>query len=429
MIELTSQDAARAWFARRNTESRGDAAVRKDALAAALSAAKPQLVEVFSGETGYSQYDAGALIDAALQYVRQYDPTHPDGPDAGAIAALPPMSFVHAPWGRTVIALPANAVLPLAVILGLAFAQAGNRVVLSAPRNGHETMKLVAMCFASAGYDLAWWSSGSRSLIDTSIAERSIECLYFIGGSAHYADISGRCAEAGIELIFEGEGRSTMIVDDTLSREQVRASAVCLFDSKRLWGGRMCSAPNSVLVARAVANAFVDEFARLASVTTDAPVALPPQCVDFLAARLVEGARLIPVGTDLSAPSAPVLVWHDDLIQDSAAVELFGQATLGSIYDDDQALLQELGRSRYGLQLSVFSNDGKWVSRLMRDGRVARVCVNMLPVSQDPTFAWGAYGLSGRSPVCTFAEKAYRKILVESWGLPAEFAAEGGVAC
>lgn len=429
MIELTSYDAARAWFALRNTELWRGAAARKDALVTALAAAKPQLVEVFSSETGYSQYDAGALVDAALWFVQQYDPTHPDVSDAGAIASLPLMSFVHAPWGRTVIVLPANAVLPLAVILGLAFAQAGNRVVLSAPRNGRRTMELVATCFASAGYDLAWWSSGSRSLIDASIAGRSIECLYFIGGSTHYADISGRCAEAGIELIFEGEGRSAMVVDDSLSRDQVRASAACLFDSKRLWGGRMCSAPNSVLVARAVAGAFTEEFARLASATTDAPIALPPQCVDFLAARLVEGARLIPADTDLSAPRAPVLVWHEDLIQDSTSLELFSQATLGSIYDDDDALLQELGRSRYGLQLSVFTNDRTLLSRLLHDGRVARVCVNMLPVNQDPTFAWGAYGLTGRSAVCTFAEKAYRKILVESWGVPAEFAAGGHVAC
>lgn len=429
MIELHSLEQVRCWFA----ESEVDLSPTtcKEPLLAALRSATIRLTEQYARETGYSHDDSKALVEAAVAFLDQYESRDASLLGMEECGSLSSMHVSNVPWGRVIIALPSNAVLPLAVILGFAFMQAGNRVVLSAPRNGKGTMEIIASCFAAAGCPLAWYSSGSRTLVDACLAERGIDCLYFVGGSSHYAEIAGRCAAAGIELIYEGEGRGAMVVDASLTDSQVRAAANCLFESKRLWSGRMCSAPNFVVVAKNQAIVFVDEFDRLARAAepSESPAEMSAACVGFLESRLRGGDKLVPARSRLEDTRTPVLLWRDSIVHDGAEAEMFGPVTLGSAYRDEGELLEVLGKSRFGLQLTIFSVDQRLLSRVVRTSRVARVCVNMLPVNQDPSFAWGAYGLSGRSEVCTFVEKAYRRVLIECWGGPPDLRRTRSAPC
>lgn len=422
-MELATIAHVEKHFSVRSVESPRSAVHLRKEVARQLRRNMALLTEAFGLDSNYTERDAAALVLAAIDFVESAVVEKPAAED-WRIDDMPGVSMRQAPWGKCIIALPANAVLPLAVILPCAFLEAGNELVVSAPRNGHRTMAIVDQCMQAAGYPFAWFSGGTRQLVDHCIGTASVDCLYYVGSSSALPDLAARCAAVGIELIYEGEGRGAMVVAGDLAPEQVRAAAIAVVEAKDAWNGQMCSAPDTIFVHQTVADSFRSAFeeeskrrrrAARADVMTEKARAFVSQMAD-------KGGRPSPLDGLTGAMQSPTLLWVEMPSGIDSAIELFGPVAMACEFADPEDVIRQVNLSRFGLQLSIFTLNTELAKSFIQRVSVARVCVNMLPVNQNPSYPWGAYGRSGRSEVCTFSEKAYRKTVVESWGKPSSFA-------
>lgn len=381
------------------------------ALAEQLQSQRKGLLAAFAQDTGYSTEDAELLFDAALEFVMAMDRTPLPEPLAWQDGAAP--FIAKLPWGRVLITIPANATLPLAVILPVAFAHAGNSVLVCGNRALEGTIKYLADISERCGVPVTWRNEGSLAVISEVLDAPSVDLLYVVGSSRHFPGIAQRCAEAGVDLIFEGEGAG-IAVFDALEPAALQTAITSLVEAKWRWRGQMCSSPLVVYVPQSHSRAFADGLDKAThgfSWGTQVPVTLSEQV-----ARHIEDIERI---NGLEAGN-----WRAPLQQVCAigpvpegnlfSMDVFGPVFFYRSYSTREQLMTQLEGSRYGLQTTVYSQDREFVGSLLGVARVSRFCVNRMPALQDPMLPWGGYRKSGRSEVISFIEKAYRHVIVES---------------
>lgn len=381
-------------------------------LLSALRRDRTALVRAFQSETGYSSEDAELLFEAATQFIGELSCTKPLLRAQWRAADRAPF-IAKVPWGRVLITVPANAALPLGVILPTAFAHAGNEVVVCGNRQLHGTNEQVARVFEDALVPVRWAEHDARSAVARAIRDRNVDLIYSVGGSRHFPGFAQMCAEAGIDLIFEGEGGGSAVFD-VLEASHLKQAVVSLVEAKRRWRGQMCSSPLVAYVHASQVEAFtraLDEALKQHSWGEQRPVALSRAARCHIAD--IERINRLP-SSDWEAPLAHVTAVGPAEKGDLFATDVFGPVFFYRVYYDRKGLASELSRSPYGLQTTIYSRDEQFVSSLLAEAKVARVCVNRLPVLQDPLRPWGGYRKSGRSDTTSFIEKAYRRVIVES---------------
>jgi len=241
-----------------------------------------------------------------------------------------------------------------------------------------------------------------------------VEAIYYMGSSGYFPALAARCADAGVKLLYEGEGNSVAVVDEHNSRDEAQQAADRLFAAKTRWAGRMCSAPNLIAVHRARLDAFTERYeqhCRAAPLAVDLASLTSDVVQVALGAHLAAGAPTIPP-IDRVGPRTPFLVRVADL-RLALRRELFCPVAFLLPFDDWTTLLAELRGVEHRLQVTLFSQDGARAAHLVRSTRFARYCFNRDPVEQDPLLPWGNYGASGHSEVVDFFNKGLERAIVE----------------
>lgn len=291
------------------------------------------------------------------------------------------------PWGRVLVILPANAPVPLAAVIPATLLAGGNTVVVAGSRRvARTTDALVQPLEDLLPGEVLRWPGRAWEAVEQLLPRGLIDCVYFLGASRLHPELARRCAEAGVHLVYEGEGNGCAVVDETVSGELLADTARWLVEAKHFCRGQMCSAPNLLLVHEAVRGAL---FAALEAEA--AAHALP---------EVGPGPHRLQLRAAASVPQA-------------LSEELFSPALWTRPWTDWEALVSELSRVPHRLQLSLFSAHAHRLEDLSRRTRMARYCWNMCPTDQDPLLPWGNFGHSGDSRVQDFYAKGLRPVILE----------------
>jgi acyl-CoA reductase-like NAD-dependent aldehyde dehydrogenase len=396
-----------------------DPAALSRAVADDLCRERRSILDAAGAALPFSEADNSALFDDTIAYLNGF-PTLVASANASIaartaqLAAVDPgASVVARPHGRVLLVIPANAPLPLAIILPLSFVAAGNHVAVAASSGARTlALRLAGLVRRHVPDRMEIWPHGVQAAVDATLSAEVIDLLYFMGSSALRASVYGRAAEAGVTVIYEGQGLGVAIVDGRLSDERLAHAAQAVALSKTRWGGQMCSAPNAVLVERADLRRFSDAFDAAA-----AKMPLSASLSEVLDQDVGVGIASLPGGASLLSRRAAALVEVDDLAA-AAKTEIFGPSAYLVCYDDAEAALRTIDNLRHRLQLSVFSDDPGFVERAISATRLARYTVNRVPSVQNPLLPWGNFGKSGTSWVLNFFEKARVEAIVEQDAVP-----------
>jgi acyl-CoA reductase-like NAD-dependent aldehyde dehydrogenase len=378
---------------------------------------RSDLFELFIAETGYAADDAKALWSASFKFLEDLQTlealrcTLLEAETRALERQKARAAVKDRPWGRVLVCLPANAPAPLAIVVPFALLAAGNAVIVAASAH----TRTVAVELASLVQQLApdrvlIWGGSVRVASSALLKARLVDAVYYMGSSAHYSQLAAECAQAGVHLLFEGEGNGVAILDESLDPAEVASAASCLLAAKTSFHGRMCSAPNVVLVSRKIASDFRREYAQAARVARH----LPPLREVTASSTLLYIEQLVAKGATASAgPEAATLLLEGVPLEEALSRELFCPALVMVEFDDWQSMLTQLEPVRHRLQASLFSKSSSRLDELVERTHFARYMLNRRPTDQDPSLPWGNYGASGHSDVKNYLAKGFRRVLIE----------------
>lgn len=338
------------------------------------------LVALVREKCGYRESEANDLWCAAVQFVDALPSIvqmheRLTGFENELLAEMNPGVKVQLqPWGSTLVALPSNAPLPLAVIIAIAFKASGNDIMFCAPARVRPVVEFsLSLVSGAIGVEVASLSSAStRDTVATSLANRSISLLYFAGSSSAYADLAERCAASGVQLLFEGSGNSVTVVGP----EADASAAVKMIErAKAGFNGKMCSAPNAVLVHESLVGELRGALNRMA------------------------GVELL----------------NADSIDKATEHEFFDERLAFVAWADWDAVIQDLARLPYQLQVTGLGLSEHQEAALQQRTGFARYCFDMVGAAQDVRLPWGGYGRSGNGQPEDFFRKGLRRAVRESW--------------
>ncbi len=321
------------------------------------------------------------------------------------------------PWGTILVCLPANAVIPLGIILPAALAASGNQLVFAVSSGAREAGLFILETIQTAVSErIHCWKGGVREAVDgLAGVEPAVDALYYMGSSKQFAKITETCAKSGVTLIYEGEGRGVAIVDDALSPDDLLYAIRQILDAKAFCLGRMCSAPDVVLVPDTLFDVFVETYFNECLAR---PLGGRPEIV--LDAAALETVRRLDSALGKAIPEldsereAHPFFWIANLDDALNATELFCPGVILVSVSDIESCFRAVSRLRFRLQITLFARGATRLNDLICRTHFARYCSWMNPVNQDAMLPWGNYGCSGNSDVLDFYRKGLRRVLIES---------------
>lgn len=398
----------------------------KQSAQAVMKKIKDKSIDLSAVDSGFSSKDVNSLWYAAEQFVDKLadiayfnhqltDYENQLGINLG--------SWKHSlrlcPWGDILVTIPSNAVIPLSIILPIALIASNNRITVVVSsitrKSGHYILESLKEVFPNS---LVIYQGSVREAIQELIVPNShIDCLYYIGSSAAYKDIASRCAENGVALIYEGEGRSIALIDENMERLELTTIAKNIIKAKVFCNGCMCSAPNVGLIPSSSFDYFKDTFRQL--------------CLEYAKQhsqnkKLSENQIRRIKDCDSSIGSSSRIACHFDLSESLPffwesehkraleVKELFSPGIILAEYPDFKEIVETIRSQKFRLQVSFFTHSETHFNNLLENTGFARYCVNMNPALQDPLFPWGNYGLSGYSDVIDFYRKGMRRVIIEN---------------
>jgi len=401
MPELQSPTEVASWLGQQRRRERLSVA---PLVTRQLDEASHDIVTECVAVTGYSSTDVEALWADQRQYLSVL-PLAADSVMQDAVfdgIRKRSQTLRRGPIGKLLICIPSNAPVPLLAMLAATALTVGDTCVVAGPRLLAPLIRRVLSCFDGL-HGLAYFAGSPRTLVADGLA--SFDHVYFMGSSSAYASVASACVNAGAGLTFEGQGNGLVYVGST-PREQLAETVRLLLEAKRFCNGRMCSAPNSIMVHRSAYTEFLATWTDLCpKYKLTGPV---DQLVSDCTAAWLKENTIIGGSTGVSYP---VLC----SVEEPAALpswELFAPVAAVCSVNSYDGAERQLTANRYRLQASYFGDDPQELERF--EGlNYARLCININPIDQDPIAPWGNYGLSGHSPVETFIDKLTRRQLVE----------------
>ncbi len=386
-------------------------------------ATRETVMTQFQAESGYTSMDSAVLWDAVERFIGGLSnlvcgSVERDITEKKIISRVSSEAFVCSrPWGRVLICIPANATVPLAAIVPLALLVAGNAVVVAGSRRTLATTDALVSAVAQLAPErVVLWEGRFFDAVELLVEPRLVDCVYFMGSSGFHPALASRCADAGIHLIYEGEGNGCAVIDETVQDEILNKTASALVESKHFCFGRMCSAPNTIAVHEEIADALIDRILELGA-GRPLPFSLPRICgIDRWAmiTKMIESGTCIrPDLAHLAFAPGQVVVLEGSTLHATLERELLCPAVHAVRWSDWNLLIQEIGVARHRLQLTLFTQDSSRQREVVDRTHFARYCFNRCPTVQDPLLAWGNFGRSGESRVQDFVAKGLRPMIIE----------------
>lgn len=359
-----------------------------------------ELVAEFVACTGYSRSDAMSLwqdqehfLLNAQRIVGTVKPVRGTRSRQQFLAARP--------LGKVLVCLPSNAPVPLAAALTVSSLLAGNLTVFTRPRQISNVVDRIIACFSDVS-GIGVYTRSPRDLVPDVLD--AFDHVYFMGSSAAYPQLAFDCAQAGVGLTFEGQGNGFAYISESAAGS-LPVVVDMLLAAKAFCNGRMCSAPNTVLVHTALKDRFLDAWNSQCRNHQTAALGtlLHEESTTWLASRSTY--------SDIESRTHPIAVVANELA-DIPMFEFFSPVIAVASVNSFEEALASIGRSKFRLQASYFGQStSEWAQ--FKTLNFCRIVANMNPADQDPVAPWGNFGMSGWSPAAIFEDKLLQWQLVE----------------
>ena len=406
-------DAARAafgvWSALGPNARRALLTKAADALEAKAAHFIDAMMREIGATEGWARFNlalgAGIIREAAASTTQIGGEVIPsDKPGCIAMALREPVGVILgiAPWNAPIILGVRAVAMPLAC---------GNSVVFKASEQCPRTHTLIAEAFAEAGFPAGCVSvvtnapADAAAIVGALIDHPAIRRINFTGSTGVGKIIAQRAASQLKPCLLELGGKAPLLVlEDADLDEAVKAAAFGAFMNQ----GQICMSTERIIVAEAVAEAFVDKFrAKVGSMAVGDPRAGKTPLgavVDLKTVRQVNGliedalqmgAVLVNGGQALGVLMPAHVVDHV-----TPAMRLFREESFGPVVAitrarDEAHAIELANDTEYGLSAAVFTRDiarGLRVAKKIKSG----IChINGPTVHDEAQMPFGGVKASG----------------------------------
>jgi acyl-CoA reductase-like NAD-dependent aldehyde dehydrogenase len=372
--------------------------------------------------SGFNVFAAAALIReaAALTTQIQGETIPTDKPGALSMTLRQPVGVVLSivPWNGPVILAARAIAYPIAC---------GNTVVFRASELSPKTHALIAEAFHEAGLPAGVLNfivnapADAPEIIDTLISHPAVRRINFTGSTRVGRIIAEKAGRNLKRCLLELGGKAPFVVlDDADIDDAVNAAIFGTF----LYQGQICMSTERFVVDEAVADSFVERFARRAGELAAGNPMENPACVigPMIEARsgerinamiddaISKGAKIAVGGLANGAQMAATIVDHVKPGMTIYDEETFGPVTTIVRVKGAEEAVRVANDTEYGLAAAVFGRDVTRALDVARRIDAGHVHVNGSTVQNEPQAPYGGmknsgYGrFDGRAVIDEFTE-------------------------
>jgi acyl-CoA reductase-like NAD-dependent aldehyde dehydrogenase len=430
-IEDARRAADSAGAAFKTWSKTGPTERRRILLAAAdrLEAKIGDISQAMAAEVGASGLWGGFNVMAAANLIReaaslttqiQGETIPTDKPDTLSMTLRQPVGVILSivPWNGPVILAARAIAYPIAC---------GNTVVFRASEMSPKTHALIVDAFVEAGLPEGVLNfvvnapEDAADVIDCLIAHRAVRRINFTGSTRIGRIIAEKSGRNLKRCLLELGGKAPFVVlDDADIDGAVNAAIFGTF----LYQGQICMSTERFVVDEAVADRFVDAFAKRAAQLVSGDPMVNPACVIGPMIDAASGTRINAMIEDALGKGATIVVGgHADGVVMPATIvdhvrpgmtiydeETFGPVTtIVRVKGVDEAI-SVANDTEYGLAAAVFGRDAHRALTVARRIDAGHVHVNGATVQNEPQAPYGGmknsgYGrFDGRAVIDEFTE-------------------------
>ncbi|WP_323793680.1 succinic semialdehyde dehydrogenase [Nocardioides sp.] len=309
----------------------------------------------------------------------------------GVVPGLTRVEVNRVPKGVVGIISPWNYPFTMALCDGLPALLAGNAVVAKPDAQTMLSALLGARLLDEAGFPQDLWQvvAGPGSEIGTSILQRA-DYVCFTGSTATGKIIAKTCAERLVGCSLELGGKNPLLVLRDADLEKAAEGAVRAAFSN---AGQLCVSIERMFVADQVYDRFLDRFvARTKAMTLGATLdwgndmgSLVSQAqLDTVVAQVddavAKGARVLTGGR--ARPDLGPYFYEPTILEGvTPDMTCFGEETFGPVvslyrFHDEAEAVSRANDGDYGLNGSIYSQDGDRARAMAREIRCGTVNIN-----------------------------------------------------
>ena len=345
-----------------------------------------------SGKARKHAFDEPLHIALTARYYARTAHQHLDTQrKIGVVPALTRVEVNRVPKGVVGIISPWNYPFTMALCDGLPALLAGNAVVTKPDSQTMLTALLGARLLDEAGFPKDLWQvvAGPGSQVGSSIVTRA-DYVCFTGSTATGKIIARQCAERLIGCSLELGGKNPLLVLRDADLEKAAEGAVRASFSN---AGQLCVSMERMFVADQVYDRFVERFvSRTKAMTLGASMEwgndmgslISQDQLDTVVAHVddavAKGARVLAGGR--ARPDLGPYFYEPTILEGvTPEMTCFGHETFGPVialyrFHDEADAIARANEGEYGLNGSIYSQDGDRARAIAREIRCGTVNVN-----------------------------------------------------
>ena len=309
----------------------------------------------------------------------------------GVFPALTRIDINHVPKGVVGVISPWNYPFTMALCDGLAAIAAGNAVVAKPDAQTMLSALLAARLLDEAGFPEDLWQvvAGPGPEVGRSLIEKA-DYICFTGSTATGKLVAKGCAERLIGCSLELGGKNPMLILADADIERAAEGAVRAVYSN---GGQLCVSIERMYVADAIYDRFVDRFvSRVQALSLGAGLSwdidmgplISQAQVDTTEAHVADavakGARVLTGGR--ARPDLAPYFFEPTILEGvTPEMTCFGNETFGPVislyrFHDEADAVARANEGEYGLNASIYSQDGPRARAVARQVKAGTVNIN-----------------------------------------------------
>ncbi|HET7735175.1 MAG TPA: succinic semialdehyde dehydrogenase [Nocardioidaceae bacterium] len=356
---------------------------------------RDEIADLIVLESGKSRKDAFAEVMHVAMTARYYGRKSSEflgvQRRSGVLPVLTRVEVNHVPKGVVGIISPWNYPFTMAMSDGLPALMAGNAVVAKPDAQTMLTGLIGLQLLEEAGFPKDLWQivAGPGSVIGTEIIKRA-KYICFTGSTATGKHIAQQCAERLIGCSLELGGKNPMLVLRDANVDKAAEGATRATFSN---AGQLCVSMERLFVADQVYDRFVSKFVERtqamtlgdpASWSTDMGSLISQDQLDTVTAHVedakAKGAKVLAGGR--ARPDLGPYFFEPTILEGvTPDMTCFANETFGPVisiyrFHDETEAVQRANEGPYGLNCSIYSQDGDRAREVARQIKAGTVNIN-----------------------------------------------------